>query len=53
MAQGISTHWTKDGPTSRVAQASFRSAQERAACAHPGEREFCPQHFYRGCPAAS
>lgn len=53
MAQAVSTNWRKDGPTSRVSQARFVTAQQRAACTHAAPRAFCPQHFYRGCPVVA
>lgn len=58
MAQGISTHWRKDGPTSRVSQAAFVAREQRAECVQAatdpnGDQNFCPRHWYRGCPKAA
>lgn len=55
MAAGLSTHWRKDGPTSRTAQARYLAQQVQAACANvapavDGSRRYCPQHAFRGCP---
>lgn len=57
MAQGLSTHWRKDGPISRVSQARFLAAQAKAACTNEDKpREqwcYCFRHGSRGCPEAA
>jgi hypothetical protein len=53
MAQGLSTSWRKDGPTSRIAQARFQAFQARQECVQAAPQSFCPKHFYGGCPKAS
>lgn len=55
MAQGLSTNWRTDGPTSRTAQATYLAQQARSSCTQSkpladGSRPFCPRHAYRGCP---
>jgi hypothetical protein len=50
MAQGLSQNWRKDGPSSRVAQARFVTAQRQSVCVQAPPQSFCPVHFYRNCP---